>query len=48
MPAVALERVALIDCEASSLREDSYPIEVGWCLASTGEVESHLIVPHDG
>src|SRR5579871_318203 len=48
MPAVALEHVALIDCEASSLREDSYPIEVGWCLASTGEVESHLIVPHEG
>jgi hypothetical protein len=43
--AVALDRIALVDCEASSLRQVSYPIEVGWCLAKTGEVESYLIAP---
>jgi len=42
----ALDRVALVDCEASSLRQESYPIEIGWCLADTAEVESHLVVPH--
>jgi len=43
---LSLERIALIDCEASSLREGSYPIEIGWCFADTGEVESHLVAPH--
>lgn len=44
--AFVLNRLAFVDCEASSLRQDSYPIEIGWCLADTGEVESHLVVPH--
>src|SRR4051812_23641928 len=40
-------RVVLLDCEASSLdARHSYPIEIGWCFADTGEVESHLIIPH--
>lgn len=43
---IDLGRVALVDVEASSLGRDSYPIEVGWCFAETGEVESHLIIPH--
>jgi len=42
---IALDRIALIDVEASSLGRDSYPIEVGWCFADTAEVESHLIRP---
>ena len=38
--------IAFLDCEASSLDRESYPIEVGWCLASSGAIESHLIIPH--
>jgi DNA polymerase III epsilon subunit-like protein len=33
-----------LDFEASSLHEDSYPIEVGW-VAEDGACESHLIRP---
>lgn len=33
-----------LDFEASSLSDDSYPIEVGWVF-ETGEGESHLIRP---
>jgi hypothetical protein len=33
-----------LDFEASSLRQDSYPIEVGW-IDEAGEGESHLIRP---
>lgn len=35
-----------LDFEASSLTDDSYPIEVGW-MFETGEGESHLIRPAD-
>jgi len=45
---ISLERIALVDCEASSLGPDSYPIEVGWCLADTARVESYLIAPMAG
>ena len=45
--ASSLERIALVDFEASSLSSRSYPIEVGWCLAESGAVESHLIKPLD-
>jgi hypothetical protein len=45
---ISLERIALVDCEASSLGPAGYPIEVGWCLADTVRVESHLIAPTDG
>ncbi|MGV3492063.1 MAG: hypothetical protein ACO1OG_12165 [Devosia sp.] len=34
-----------IDCEASGLRESSFPIEVGWCTLA-GNSESVLIAPH--
>lgn len=36
-----------LDFEASSLGDDSYPIEAGWVF-ETGEGESHLIRPADG
>lgn len=42
---ISLESIALVDCEASSLSEASFPIEVGWCLADTGTTGSALIVP---
>lgn len=42
---VPLEQIALIDCEASSLKRSSYPVEVGWCLADTGRAGSRLIRP---
>lgn len=42
------EAIAFFDCEASSLGKDSYPIEIGWCLADTGAVASCLIAPADG
>ena len=35
----------IIDLEASSLGDDSYPIEVAW-LESDGSIVSHLIQPH--
>jgi len=35
-----------LDFEASSLADDSYPIEVGWVF-ETGQGESHLIRPAD-
>lgn len=35
-----------LDFEASSLADDSYPIEIGWVF-ETGEGESHLIAPAD-
>jgi len=34
-----------IDCEASSLSTDSYPIEIAWNFP-TGEIESHMINPY--
>src|SRR5205085_11481442 len=34
-----------VDCEASSLKAESYPIEVAWSN-SDGSIESHLIRPH--
>jgi len=33
-----------LDCEASSLRCDSYPIEVAWSLED-GSIESHVLNP---
>jgi DNA polymerase III epsilon subunit-like protein len=41
-----LSDLVFLDCEASSLGRDSYPIEIGWCVASSGAIESHLIMPH--
>lgn len=44
-----LERqTAFIDFEASSLNHGSYPIEIGWALPDSGEVEAHLIRPLPG
>jgi len=34
-----------LDCEASSLDHESYPIEIAWG-AAPGEIESHLINPY--
>lgn len=45
---IPLDRIALVDFEASSLSRTSYPIEVGWCLADTGRLGSRLIRPADG
>lgn len=45
MERISLARIAIIDCEASSLSEQSYPIEIGWCLADSAVVGSTLIVP---
>lgn len=46
MPRLDLAVIAILDVEASSLRRgQSYPIEIGWCLADTGTAESHLIAP---
>ena len=36
--------IAFVDFEASSLSDNSYPIEVGWCTAD-GQITSHLIRP---
>ena len=33
-----------VDCEASSLNDDSFPIEIAW-VDQTGRGESHLICP---
>ena len=38
--------IAFLDCEASSLGRNGYPIEIGWCFLDSGQVESHLILPH--
>lgn len=35
----------MIDFEASSLRSESYPIEVAWSTPD-GSIESHLVRPH--
>lgn len=45
---LSLDQIALVDCEASSLSAQSFPIEIGWCLADTGIVGSTLIVPEAG
>jgi hypothetical protein len=44
---VNLSTIAFVDCEASGLGPDSYPIEIGWCLADSGMTGSGscLIVP---
>lgn len=39
-----MTNVLFIDFEASSLEENSFPIEVGWCDAA-GNGEAHLIRP---
>lgn len=44
-PTISLEHIALVDCEASSLSEDSFPIEIGWCLADSAVAGSALIAP---
>jgi hypothetical protein len=47
---VNLSTIALVDCGASGLGPDSYPIEIGWCLPDTGATNngSCLIVPAPG
>ena len=39
-----MENIAFIDLEASGLRPNSWPIEVGWCFED-GSAESYLIQP---
>ncbi|MBK1667065.1 hypothetical protein CKO28_03270 [Rhodovibrio sodomensis] len=41
-----MPRYAFIDIEASSLSRASYPIEIGFALASGGAAEARLILPH--
>lgn len=38
--------IAFLDCEASSLSDESYPIEIGWAVDDGRPPESHLIIPH--
>lgn len=35
----------ILDCEASGLHPDSYPVEVAWYNAKTGESDTFLIKP---
>jgi hypothetical protein len=37
----------ILDCEASGLHPDSYPVEVAWYDFETGEQDSFLIKPAD-
>lgn len=39
------KKICIVDFEASSLSQGSYPIQIGWGFPETGEVFSHLIKP---
>jgi len=43
---IDIDHPVFLDCEASSLSADSYPIEIAWWDAQVGEIESHLINPY--
>jgi len=40
-----MSKPIFLDCEASSLSSDSYPVEIAWS-DEEGEIESHLINPY--